>query len=107
MVLRGQGHSRLLPASCLDVDIETCPKVDTHGLTFRHARGDFDRYLLEPDGRFQGGLAGGIEPVHQRLLMLLNAAHVGQGTLQILSSCAHTHERNGCVPPFTHDVFSP
>jgi hypothetical protein len=52
-------------------------------LAFGDARRDLDRHLFEADGCFEGGLVGRVEPVHQRLLMLLDAAQPRQGELQI------------------------
>jgi hypothetical protein len=51
-------------------------------LTFRHTGGDLDGDLLEPDGGFERGLVRRVQPVHQGLLMLFDAAHLRQGTLQ-------------------------
>jgi hypothetical protein len=59
-------------------------------LTLCHTGGDLDSDLLEPDGGFEWGLVGRVQPVHQGLLMLFDAANLRQSTLQ-----ATVHARTG------------
>jgi hypothetical protein len=53
-------------------------------LILRQTGRHLDRHLLITDGRFQRRLIGGIEPVHDRLLVLLDTPDLGQRNLQVL-----------------------
>jgi hypothetical protein len=52
-------------------------------LAFRYTSSDLDGHLLEANGCFEGRLIGRIQPIHQRLLRLLDAPHSRQRKLQV------------------------
>ena len=64
-----------------------------------HAGRHLDGNLLEADGRFERRLVGGIEPIHQRLLVLLDASDPGQGRLEVRVHSGTGMREPECLAP--------
>jgi hypothetical protein len=113
-------HQRGIPVHVVEV-LEQSKAIHLSQIrvrfAFRHTRGDLDCDLLEANGGFEGRLVRRIEPVHERLLMLLDTAHLREGLLQILVHAGtrmrepqrfrlntihqnHAHAREGVVVEF-------
>ena len=80
-------HQRRVPVHVVEV-FEQPEPIDLRQVRIRLALRDrcryLDRDLLESDGRLQRRLVGRVQPVDQRLLVLLHPAHESERTLKLL-----------------------
>ncbi len=79
-------HQRRVAVEVVEV-LEQAVAVDLGqvgvGLGHRDARRDLDRHLLEADRRLERRLVGGVQPVDQRLLVLLDPPDLAERELQV------------------------